>query len=177
MGTVHHHLICPLLLLLLSQWESHHGQAASTKLEDEQASNCTGIGYCYSVKALKHHILESRIWTPQNFIFCQNMHNLNFAWIQEFYEILFIRLSGDPRQVWAEAFLCWEHNNDWDWPCQEWRFVGWGWNCPFSATIFRHARVSSTYPSKSVGWLVILLNFHSISVSDCSTWKVEERWP
>ena len=35
--------------------------------------------------------------------------------------------------------------------------------------IFRHASVSSTYVSPSVGWLVILLNFHSISVSGCST--------
>ena len=47
-----------------------------------------------------------------------------------------------------------------------------------SSSIFRHASVSSTYPSKmSVRPLVILLNFHSISVSGCSTWKVEERGP
>ena len=46
-------------------------------------------------------------------------------------------------------------------------------------TIFRHASVYSTYPCQSVrplvGPLVILLNFHSIGVSGCSTWKVEER--
>ena len=40
--------------------------------------------------------------------------------------------------------------------------------------LFRHASVSSTYPSKMS---VILLNFHSISVAGCSTWKVEESRP
>ena len=49
-------------------------------------------------------------------------------------------------------------------------------------TLFRHARVSSTYPSKMsvrplVRWSVILLNFNSISVSGCSTWKVEKSNP
>ena len=35
--------------------------------------------------------------------------------------------------------------------------------------VFRHARVSSTYPCLSVRWSLILLNFHSISVPGCST--------
>ena len=40
-------------------------------------------------------------------------------------------------------------------------------------SFFRHARVSSTYPCQLVGWLVgwlvTLLNFHTIRVSGCST--------
>ena len=52
----------------------------------------------------------------------------------------------------------------------------------FLWTVFRHARVSSTYPSKMsvgwlVGWLVTLSDFQSVSVSGRPTWKVEERGP
>ena len=39
------------------------------------------------------------------------------------------------------------------------------------------ASLAPTHVSLSVGPLVILLNFHSINVLGCSTWKVKERWP
>ena len=53
----------------------------------------------------------------------------------------------------------------------------------WSTTIFQDTQVSlaPTHVCLSVGpsvrWSVILLNFHSISVSGCSSWKVEERQP
>ena len=54
---------------------------------------------------------------------------------------------------------------------------------PCTFGIFRHASVFSTYPCLSVRpqitsiILVILSDFHSVSVSGRPTWKVEERGP
>ena len=48
---------------------------------------------------------------------------------------------------------------------------------PHICHIFRHARVSSTYPCLSVGPLVTLSDFQSVSVSGRPTWKIEERGP
>ena len=53
------------------------------------------------------------------------------------------------------------------------------------STILRHASVCSTYPGmsvrKSVGWLVILLDFHLVSVvdmvADMAANKKKRSWP
>ena len=58
-----------------------------------------------------------------------------------------------------------------------WQFELWFKKAEQKTCVFRCASISSTYPSMSVRPLVILLNFHSISVSGRSTWKVEERRP